>query len=423
MMKEKVKIFQGGRQSPNMINGREKIIIVGAGPAGASAAIRLAQNGFQVTLVEREKFPRQKLCGEFISPECLAHFRELGVIDEMLSAGGERITKTVFYEPNGKFVAVPSEWFSQGGAGALGLSRAEMDFRLLEKAKAVGVEVLEETQAIGLLTENEIAGVKVRDEHGETKEISADLTIDATGRARVLGKLAEKSFSPQSRRAAENLKKSQRTKDKGQRTKLVGFKTHLSGAEIESGVCEIYFFRGGYGGLSRVENNLANHCFLIQSEIVKKFGGDAGRIVREIVFQNKRAAAAMKNAQADFDWLAVSVDGFGVKDLNPAPRLLSIGDAGAFIDPFTGSGMLMALESGALLARSVAENNFSLAKIAESYKQRHAEKFRKRLFICSLMRRAAFVPSLAKSVISVLSLSEKAREILARATRAAEMRS
>jgi flavin-dependent dehydrogenase len=410
-----------------MRNERRKIIIVGAGPAGAAAAIRLAQDGFRVTLVEREKFPRRKLCGEFISPECLAHFRRLGVLDRMLAAGGERITKTVFYEPGGKSVGVPSEWFYPGGAGALSLSRAAMDFRLLEKAKAVGVEVLEEAQAIGLLTENEaVGGVKIRDKNSEIREISADLTIDATGRARVLGKLAEREISRKG--AGEKLritdyelriaKSLQSAKSKERKLKLIGFKTHLKNAEIESGVCEIYFFRGGYGGLSRVENNLANHCFLIQSEIVKDFGGDAERIVREVVFQNERAAQMMSNAEADFDWLAVSVDGFGARDLNPAPRLLAIGDAGAFIDPFTGSGMLMALESGALLAESVSENDFSPAKIAESYKIRHARKFRKRLFVSSLMRRAAFAPSLAKSVISALSRSEKAREILARATRA-----
>ena len=407
-----------------MKNEREKILIVGAGPAGASAAIRLARAGFGVTLVEREKFPRQKLCGEFISPECLLHFRELDLLDEMLAAGGERISQTVFYEPDGKSVAVPSEWFFEGGAGALSLSRAEMDLRLLEKAKSFGVRVLEETQAIGLLTENEtVCGVKARAENGEIKEISADLTIDATGRARVLGKLAEKHFSPQRHGDAEIFKKKQRTKDKGQRTKLVGFKTHLKKAEIAGGVCEIYFFRGGYGGLSRIENNLANHCFLIQPEMVKKFGGDAEEIVRKIVFQNRRAEQMMKNAEAARDWLAVSVDSFGAKDLNPAPGLLAIGDAGAFIDPFTGSGMLMALESGELLAKSVAENGFSPEKIAASYRRAHAEKFRKRLFVCSLMRRAAFVPSLAKSLISVLSLSEKAREVLARATRTAAARS
>ena len=77
-------------------NSKLQITIVGAGPAGASLAIRLANQGFSVNLIEREKFPRHKLCGEFISPECLAHFKDLGVLDEMLDSGGERITETDF---------------------------------------------------------------------------------------------------------------------------------------------------------------------------------------------------------------------------------------------------------------------------------------------------------------------------------------
>ncbi len=82
-------------------NPKSKIVIAGAGPAGTSLAIRLAQKDFEVTLIERETFPRHKLCGEFISPECLAHFEDLGVLDNMLSAGGARITDTRFYAPSG----------------------------------------------------------------------------------------------------------------------------------------------------------------------------------------------------------------------------------------------------------------------------------------------------------------------------------
>ena len=145
-------------------NPKSKILIVGGGPAGTSAAIRLAQKGFTVKLIEREKFPRHKLCGEFISPECFSHFRELGVLDEMLSNNGESIAETIFYAPNGKSVNVPSKWFSANEM-ALGLSRAEMDFQLLEQAKRVGVEVLEETQVVGLLTENgRVFGVKTKTE-------------------------------------------------------------------------------------------------------------------------------------------------------------------------------------------------------------------------------------------------------------------
>jgi flavin-dependent dehydrogenase len=126
----------------------------------------------------------------------------------------------------------------------------------------------------------------------------------------------------------------------------------------------------------------------------------------------------MKNAEPVHDWLAVSVDGFGQKDLNPAANLFAVGDAGAFIDPFTGSGMLMALESAEILARAITGNT-AIEKIAEQYKIEHARRFQRRLFICSLMRRAAFVPALSKILISALSIGDFPRKILARATRPA----
>ncbi len=418
------------RNQSKIQNPKSKIVIVGAGPAGASLAIRLAKKNFEVILIERERFPRHKLCGEFISPECLEHFRELGVLDEMLSVGGDRITETVFYEPNGKSVAVPSEWFNGNLQGALSLSRAEMDFRLLEKAKKLGVKVLEETSAIDLLIENgEVCGVKVRNNSGEILEITSDLTIDATGRAGVLGKIlrrklqtsnlkSQKNFElvQQESKSGKSVKSIQNPKSKIQ-NRLVGFKAHLKNVSMEKGVCEIYFFRGGYGGLSFVENGSANHCFLIKADVVKEFGGNADKIVENVVFRNKRAFSTLKNAEKITDWLAVSVDEFGRKDLSPAPRLFNIGDASAFIDPFTGSGMLMALEGAEILAQIVAEKSLTTEQIAAKYKLAHKQKFQKRLRICSIMRRAAFVPSFAKFAIAALSISATARELLARSTR------
>ncbi|MGI8555340.1 MAG: NAD(P)/FAD-dependent oxidoreductase [Pyrinomonadaceae bacterium] len=397
-------------------NSNSKIVIVGAGPAGASAAIRLAQNGFQVVLIEREKFPREKLCGEFISPECFAHFRELGVLDKMKAAGGDSIAETFFYAPNGKSVNVPSKWFGGAAESALGLSRAAMDFQLLERATKAGVEVLQETSAVNLLFENEeVRGVKARSQNGATFEIAADLTIDATGRASILGKIVERKklrITNYELRQAETQNSNSKIQNR-----LVGFKAHLKNAAIERGRCEIYFFRGGYGGLNLVENGLSNHCFLIRAEVVREFGGDAEKIVREVIFQNKRAAETLEKATPVTDWLSVTIDSFGLKNLNPAPHLLAIGDAGAFIDPFTGSGMLMALESGEILAQAVKAENSSARQIVEVYKLRHAQKFQRRLRICAALRRAVFVPGLAGYLISALSLGEFPRRILARATR------
>src|SRR5918997_572363 len=113
------------------------VMVVGGGPAGTSAAIHLANVGIRVLLAEQKKFPRAKLCGEFISPECLEHFRRLGVVERMTEAGGARLVKTVFYSRGGKSVPVPSEWFANGSEVALGLSRAEMDERLLARARTV----------------------------------------------------------------------------------------------------------------------------------------------------------------------------------------------------------------------------------------------------------------------------------------------
>src|SRR3954468_16076433 len=170
-------------------------IIVGGGPAGSSAAIHLAALGARVLLAERERFPRAKLCGEFISPECLSHFARLGVLEGMESAGGAEVTETVFYAPSGRALSVPSEWFGGARNAALGLSRAEMDERLLRRALGVGVEVLEESALAGVLVEDgRVRGVSLHASGGGVREFRAPFTIDATGRQRAVVRRAEREL-------------------------------------------------------------------------------------------------------------------------------------------------------------------------------------------------------------------------------------
>ncbi len=156
-------------------------IIVGGGPAGASTAIHLAAHGWRVLLAEQKKFPRPKLCGEFISPECVAHFARLGVVEQMLAAGGVEVAETVFYTRGGQSVNVPSAWL--GGTHrrvALGLSRATMDERLLSRARDVGVIVLEESPCCGLTIEQGIVrGVRLKIA-GAERVCRARVTVDAT---------------------------------------------------------------------------------------------------------------------------------------------------------------------------------------------------------------------------------------------------
>src|ERR671933_106926 len=140
------------------------VIIVGGGPAGASAAIHLAGRGARVLLAEQKRFPREKLCGEFISPECLEHFARLGALERMEAAHGACVARTVFYAPSGRSLTVPSAWFAGGGEAALGLSRAEMDARLLERARESGVCVLEDATLEGVIVEEDAREGKREDE-------------------------------------------------------------------------------------------------------------------------------------------------------------------------------------------------------------------------------------------------------------------
>lgn len=386
------------------------VIIAGGGPAGSSAAIHLAQSGARVLLVEQKKFPRAKLCGEFISPECRAHFQRLGVAERMLARGPAELSETVFYSKNGAQVSIPSNWFSTGGA-ALGLSRAEMDERLLRRAVEVGAHVREDASVFDLLTENyRVNGVKLK-HNGNQEAVTAPITIDATGRTRALTRMFERTRSVRTRL---------------QQRPLVAFKAHLSKTRVAPGACEIYFYRGGYGGLSTIENDLSNLCFIVNARDVRAHDSDATRLLREVVCENRRASNTLRNAEIVSDWLAVSLESFGRHSPAPTAGMLAIGDAASFIDPFTGSGMLMALESGELVATAIAPHLANLANVSvlqslsDSYASLYHARFNSRLRLCSMIRRAAFVPGLANVAIRFFGTSKSMRRRMASATRASK---
>lgn len=374
-------------------------IIAGAGPAGSSAAIHLARRGLRVLLVEQKKFPRPKLCGEFISPECRQHFEKLGVADAMSGAGPSTISETVFYSARGHHVSIPSRWF--GGPAALGLSRAVMDDVLLRRAQECGVSVIEGASiSEPLITQSTVTGVKLKF-NGSDQEYRAPVTIDATGRARILTrKLTQRRSKP----------------------KLIAFKVHLRNTRVAPGVCEIYFYPDGYGGLSTIERDVSNLCFIISAEQVKLYHSDPETVMRETVMKNERAAYTLKQATTESEWLSASWESFGRQRPSPAQGLLTIGDSAAFIDPFTGSGMLMAFESGELASDVIIrhQNDLTSHALGDEYTAAYTRKFDSRLRICGLLRRAAFKPRLAGLGIALFGASEQLRSKIARSTRSPE---
>jgi len=363
------------------------VIIVGGGPAGSSAAIRLARDGRSVLVVEKQEFPRHKVCGEFVSPECLGHFEELGVRNRLFDLSLPRFARTVFHSTTGRRLEIDNTWFGAVSGSAVGISRAAMDNALLKVAREAGAEVIEGVAARPLLEERRVVGVTLP--NGVTK---AAIVLDATGQARAMSGEAPR------------------------RARHVAFKTHLRNAAVERSACELFVFPGGYGGCSEVEDGLFNHCFVVTSDVVKRLGNDPETIWRETVFRNPRAAEIFRHAEIAREWNITAIPRFGRVDAVPAPGVLAIGDAASFIDPFTGSGILMALESGQLASDAVLASS-DLETAAGLYLREHARVFNKRLWISSLIRLFGASTALADSLIAFLGISGTLTKILARHTR------
>lgn len=392
------------------------VIIAGGGPAGSSAAIHLAQSGIRVLLVEQKEFPRAKLCGEFISPECFEHFKKLGVADEMLSCNPATLTETVFYSRSGHRVSVPSGWF--GTRSAVGLSRAEMDNNLLRRAATVGADTLQNAIVTDVIDcGDRICGVRIRT-NNEERTYHSKITIDATGRSRILCRKVDEH-------AGKKLSRD--------RARLVAFKAHFANTSVAGGACEIYSYRRGYGGISAIENGMSNLCFIVAAKDVRRLHSDPELVLQNTLMTNRRAAEVLGSAMRSSEWLSVSLDTFGLQDPSPKPGLIAIGDSASFIDPFTGSGMLMALESGELAAKLIVNGGNSvfstvrdsggptleqLTDLANNYALEYQRTFGPRLRTCRWLRRTAYNPWLADLIILLCGVSERFRNRVARATRA-----
>ena len=160
------------------------VIIVGAGPAGSAAAIRLAENGVRVLLLEEKRMPRGKLCGEFITPESFPTLKRLAVFDRMLAAGAQKLTRLCLVASGGRVVQVPIAEMSDEAAWAMSLSRARFDQILFERARELGAACLEGVAVRQPLYENDkpcgVEALSLTD--GQTVRFTAPLIVDASGR-------------------------------------------------------------------------------------------------------------------------------------------------------------------------------------------------------------------------------------------------
>lgn len=375
------------------------VLVIGAGPAGAAVSISLAQKGYQVLLLEKSHFPRPKLCGEFLAPECRPALDRLGVLNRIHEAGARPIVRWKLIALDGRNVEVPMSWISGNDSPALGLSRARLDQILLEQARESGVDAREGVLVAPRLRPEGNDFVIDASEAGKGGlEFRASLVIDASGRNSVF--------------------RAKATADRAS-ARLFGCKIHMQELAGLEELGELFFFRNGYGGVSNVEDGRTNLCFLTTEATLREAKGDRERLLDLTLRSNPAGRVRLQGAEFSGSWLGTGPITYGRRPSTPG--LLTLGDAFAFIDPFTGSGIYLALRGGELAAdvvhRAFTEGRRAPEEITRNYLTEYRSMFGLRFKASTALRGFAFQPKLRNFAAHVLTHHPSILKLMAQSTR------
>src|SRR6185312_5524296 len=163
-----------------------QVLVVGGGPAGSSTACHLARRGIEVAVVDRARFPRDKPCAEYLSPEASRLLDAMGVLGECERAGAAQLAGMVVRAPNGALLRgdfAAAHGFRGFRDRGLALRRPVLDALLLERARAEGARVVEEERVTGLVRDarGAVVGIETLDANGQAGERRAAIVVGADG--------------------------------------------------------------------------------------------------------------------------------------------------------------------------------------------------------------------------------------------------
>jgi flavin-dependent dehydrogenase len=379
-----------------------EVLVVGAGPAGCSTAWALARAGIEVSIVDRARFPRDKVCSEYLSPEASRILDEMGALEACERAGAAQLAGMIVRAPSGARVKgdfAASHGYRGYRDRGLALRRTLLDAILVDRARAAGVRVEEGVRVTEVLRDaaGRVKGVRVLAPDGSTAERRARFVIGADGLRSVVARrlgLARVFRLP----------------------KRLAIVAHYRGVEGMTEYGEMHVERDGYFGLANVGGGVTNVA---------------------IVIPVSRARAALNDLDGFMDaWLASRrhvVERFARAERVTTPRATGpfasrarrawapgaalVGDAADFYDPFTGEGIFAALRGGALLAGHVEAVLGAAGARQADAELREYDRARRALFggkwvVERMVGAAVATPTLMNRAASVLARRKDMADLL-----------
>ena len=318
-----------------------EVIVVGGGPGGATAATFCAQRGLRVALFERTRFPRHKVCGDVINPNCWPVLEKTGVADKIRALPHHEIEAALFAATAGGVVNVPLP------GGAIAIRRSLFDQALLEHARTCGVQVFEDE------TVHEISSEK--------------RVLTGTGwyqaRKAIIGADGRHSLTA---RSARLVRKSPRGNGH------IAFQAHFRAPSSLDSRVQLHLFRRGYCGLVRVDTEQVNLC-VVTDRRGARFHNDCEALFGHTVRQNPHfrdlgiEPVPLEPLQSAYPLR---------RSMNIPARngVFLVGDALRVMEPFTGQGILFALRTAELVAEAIggcpqSEGNYA-TRVKTLYRRR-----------------------------------------------------
>jgi len=299
--------------------------IIGGGLAGLTLAIQLADLGRSVVLFEKEKYPFNKVCGEYISMESHGFLQRLGI--DFTSIDIPYITELKVSSPNG------NSFVRKLDLGGFGISRYTLDSQLAQLAAKKGVILFENTKVNDVVREHDSFIVKTNGH-----DYTARIACGAFGK----------------RSSIERSIRLNNSKPNGRGKNYVAVKHHVK-TDLPSSRIELHNFKNGYCGISKVDGDKYCLCYLTDSENLAKSGNSIKLMEKNILMLNPFLKKYFTEAEFLYnDPVTISQVTFRKKS-QVKNGIILLGDAAGTIAPLCGNGMSMAMRASYIAAFLIAD--------------------------------------------------------------------